>query len=207
MLATLRLPCLNMLTSRLCVITVFMSLLVACGRSAPQWQLDDVEGHLPDLTFKLTSDAGDTVTEKDFAGKVVLLYFGYTHCPDVCPLTLARVHTALQKIGTLADHVDVLFVSVDPARDTPQALHTYVGVFDSRITGLTGSPAAVELLAKRYRAVFNREAATSGGDYDVSHSSGIYVFDRSRKARLLATPDASIDAIVHDVRILASEHS
>ena len=101
----------------------------------------------------------------------------------------------------------VLFVSVDPARDTPQALHAYVSVFDPRITGLTGSPAAIESLAKRYRAVFNRETAKSGGDYDVSHSSGIYVFDTSGKARLLATPDASIDAIVHDLRILASEDS
>lgn len=196
-----------MFRSRRCIVAAFMSLLVACAQSAPQWQLEDVEGHLPDLAFKLTSDASETVTEKDFAGKVVLLYFGYTHCPDVCPLTLGRVHTALQRLGAHADHVHVLFVSVDPARDTPQALHTYVSVFDSRITGLTGSPSAIESLAKRYRAVFDRKTGKSGGNYDVSHSSGIYVFDTGDKARLLATPDASIDAMVHDLRILASENS
>ena len=180
-------------------------LLVGCARAVPAWRLDDVEGHLPDLAFRLTSDAGDEVTEKAYAGDVVLLFFGYTHCPDVCPLTLARLHGGLEKLGRAGNQVHVLFVSVDPTRDTPQALHRYLSVFDSRITGLTGSPTAIESLAKRYRAAFSRETATSASDYEVSHSSGIYVFDEKGKARLLATPTSSIDAIVHDVRILISE--
>lgn len=188
---------------------VFACVLVAigCARSVPEWQLEDVEGHLPDLAFKLTSDAGNTVTERDFSGKVVLLYFGYTHCPDICPLTLARLHSALQHLGTAADGVRVLFVSVDPTRDLPQTLHTYVSAFGSQITGLTGSPASIESLAKAYRAAINREAAKVDGDYEVSHSSGIYIFDKSAKARLLATPTSSVDAIVHDLDILVSEKS
>ncbi len=191
---------------RLFIVIVY-ALALGCARSAPQWQLENVEGHLPDLAFKLTSDAGNTVTEKDFAGKVVLLYFGYTHCPDVCPLTLARLHSALEHLGTAADRVHILFVSVDPARDMPQTLHAYVSAFDSHITGLTGSAASIESLAKRYRAAFNREAAKSDGGYDVSHSSGVYIFDKSAKARLLAAPTAPVDAIAHDLEILVAEGS
>jgi protein SCO1 len=187
------------------VVLVGVLALAACASPHPTWQLDDVAGHLPDLAFQLTSDDGNKVTEKDFAGKVDLLYFGYTHCPDVCPLTLAHLHVALQRLGDAADEVHVLFVSVDPARDTPEALHEYVGAFDPRITGLTGTPQQIEALAKRYRAAFNRETAKGDGSYDVSHSSGIYVFDRTGKARLLATSATSVDAIAHDLGILVGE--
>lgn len=178
----------------------------ACVDSHPPWHLNAVEGHLPDLAFNLTSDDGKNVTEKDFAGKIDLLYFGYTHCPDVCPLTLAQLHAALLRLGPSADDVRVLFVSVDPERDTPSVLHKYVQAFDPRVTGLTGTPAEIEALAKRYRAAFDRASPKSDGNYEVSHSSGIYVFDRRGKARLLATSGESVDAIAHDLRLLAREN-
>lgn len=176
--------------------------LAACSGPAVNWQLNDIAGHLPDLSFQLTSDRGSTVTAADFRGKVNLLYFGYTHCPDVCPLTLTHLHVVLQRLGAEADGVHVLFVSVDPARDTPSLLHQYVTAFDPRVTGLTGTQAQITALAKRYRVAFNRDAAQADGSYDVSHSSGIYVFDRDGRARLLATSADSIDAIVHDLHLL-----
>jgi protein SCO1/2 len=191
----------------LLVILLCTAAVPACVASRPPWHLDSVEGHLPDLSFQLTSDNGKKVTEKDFAGKIDLVYFGYTHCPDVCPLTLAHLHVALQRLGSAADDVHVLFVSVDPARDTPAALYTYVRAFDPHITGLTGEPSEIETLAKRYRAAFDRETPKSDGEYEVSHSSGIYVFDRLGKARLLATSGASVDAIAHDLRLLIREKS
>jgi protein SCO1/2 len=180
-------------------------LLAACQHEeAAPWQLTDISGHMPDLSFRLTDDRGQTVTAADYRGKVALLYFGYTHCPDVCPLTLAHLHVAMQQLGTLADSTRILFVSVDPARDTPQALHAYVSAFDPHVVGLTGSPADVEALTKRYRAAFSREPGKADGDYDVSHSSGIYIFDSSGKARLLATPSDPQDKLVHDLHLLLS---
>lgn len=179
-------------------------LLGACA-AHPQWQLDDVQGHLPDLKFQLTNDLGQPVTAADYRGKVVLLYFGYTHCPDVCPLTLVHLHTVLQKMGKAADDVRVLFVTVDPARDTPAVLHQYVTAFDPRVVGLTGTQDAIGQLAKRYRAFYKPETPKGDGDYDVTHSSAIYVFDRAGRAQVLATPGSSNDAIQHDLEILVKQ--
>lgn len=179
-------------------------LLTACQRqdSASPWQLTDISGHMPDLQFQLTDDQGKSVTAADYRGNVTLLYFGYTHCPDVCPLTLAHLHVVMQRLGKLADGARILFVSVDPARDTPEVLHAYVTAFDSHAVGFTGSPSDIEALTKRYRAAFSREPDKGGGSYDVSHSSGIYIFDASGKARLLATPTDSQDKLVHDLHLL-----
>lgn len=192
--------------ARLACLLVLALLLAACQRNeatAP-WQLTDISGHMPDLAFRLTDDQGKTVTAADYRGKVALLYFGYTHCPDVCPLTLAHLHVVLQRLGKLADGARILFVSVDPSRDTPAALHAYVTAFDPHAVGLTGAPADIETLTKRYRAAFSREPGKTGDSYEVSHSSGIYVFDADGKARLLATPEDPQDKLVHDLHLLLS---
>ena len=178
-------------------------LLGGCQRSEPlPFLLTNISGHMPDLDFKLTNDLGKPVTGADYRGKVVLLYFGYTHCPDVCPLTLAQLHVVMQRLGPLADDVRILFVSVDPARDTPKIMHAYVNAFDSHAIGLTGTARATEALSKRYRSAFTREPSSPDGNYEVSHSSAIYVFDREGKARLLATPSASHDDLFHDLKLL-----
>lgn len=184
-----------------------LALLAACHRGEPAWQLPNVRGHLPDLQFNLTDDLGKPANAAEYRGKVVLVYFGYTHCPDVCPLTLVHLHLLLQKLGAAADNVHVLFISVDPARDTPPLLHQYVIAFDPRVTGLTGTPAEIAALAKRYRVAFNPEHAKPDGSYEVSHSSAIYIFDREGRARLLATPDDSQAAIEHDLRLLLENDS
>lgn len=194
--------------SLLPLLLVLALLLTGCQRSASTpWQLTDISGHMPDLDFRLTDDSGKTVDAADFRGKVTLLYFGYTHCPDVCPLTLAHLHVVMQKLGALADGARILFVSVDPTRDTPAALHAYVAAFDPHVVGLTGSPGDIEALSKRYRSAFTREPASGDGSYEVSHSSGIYIFDRSGKARLLATPADTQDQIAHDLRLLLAHGS
>ena len=180
-----------------------MVMLAGCHRTEPlPFKLTRVTGHMPDLAFQLTDDQGKPATAADFHGKVVLLYFGYTHCPDVCPLTLAHLHVVMQRLGPLADDARILFVSVDPARDTPAVLHAYVRAFDKRAVGLTGSASDIEALVKRYRASFTREPATSNGNYEVSHSSAIYVFDAKGQARVLATPADSQDDLVHDLHLL-----
>ena len=176
-------------------------LLVACSRSGEPWQLMNVSGHLPDLDFALTADNGQPVTGASFRGRTTLVYFGYTHCPDVCPETMARLIQVVAKLGADAQNVRILFISVDPARDTPQALHTYMGAFDAQhALGLTGTEAEIESLARRYRVAYQMEKREADGNYEVTHSSAVYVFDAQGHARLLATDHDTADAIAHDLR-------
>lgn len=179
--------------------------LAGCHRDdGIDWRLTNVSGHMPDLDFHLVDDHGKSVSGQDYRGKVVLLYFGYTHCPDVCPLTLAQLHVVMQRLGPLADGARILFVSVDPARDTPEVMHAYVNAFDPRAVGLSGTPREVEALSKRYRSAFTREPDRADGQYEVTHSSAIYLFDGEGKARLLSTPNNSQDDMVHDLHLLLS---
>lgn len=183
-------------------------LLAGCHGAGPlPFRLTNLTGHMPQLEFTLTNDEGKTVSAEDYRGKVVLLFFGYTHCPDVCPLTMAHLHVVMQKLGQRADDARILFVSVDPGRDTPAILHAYVNAFDSHAVGLTGKPRAVEALVKRYRSAFTREPASKDGNYEVSHSSAIYVFDRDGKPRVLFTPASTQDDLVHDLQLLLGNGS
>lgn len=175
--------------------------LAACSRPAEPWHLTDVSGHLPDLDFSLTDDTGARVTGQSFAGRATLVYFGYTHCPDVCPETMARLMQVLQQLGPDADKARIVFVSVDPARDTPALLHAYVHAFDDKhAVGLTGDDRAIEAVAQRYRVAYQMERRDPSGAYEVTHSSAVYIFDRDGHARLLATDRDSIDAIAADLR-------
>lgn len=184
-------------------------LLGGCS-SQPQlaWNLNtSIRGHLPDLQFKLVNDEGKTTTAQDFRGKATIVFFGYTHCPDVCPLTMTHLHMVMQKLGPLADDARILFISVDPARDTPEVLHAYVKAFDKHAVGLTGSEDQIKQLAKRYRVAFNRGPDNGHGGYEVNHSSAIYIFDGKGHASLLATPIDTPDDIAHDMRqLITLEH-
>ena len=177
------------------------ALLGACSRDTAPWHLADVSGHLPDLDFALTADNGQPATGESFRGRTTFVYFGYTHCPDVCPETMARLMQVLSKLGPDARNVRILFISVDPARDTPEALHAYVGAFDPQhAVGLTGTDRQIESLARRYRVAYQAEKHAPGDSYEVTHSSVVYVFDARGHARLLATDSDAPDVIAGDVR-------
>ncbi|MGN6279475.1 MAG: SCO family protein [Sphingomonas sp.] len=175
------------------------ALLAACH--APQhWHSTDVAGSTPDLKFTLTrASDGKTVTADDYRGKIVLLYFGYTYCPDICPTTLAHVAQVLTPIDTSANDVRVLFVTVDPARDDLKTLKDYTANFGPEFVGLRGSADTLEALAKRYRVAFSVKPDPDPAKYVVSHSSALYAFDRDGHAKLLmsdlsgATPDLQGD--------------
>lgn len=192
------------LAARAALLGVALSLALAgCGKRPETWMLDNVEGHLPDLQFALTNDLGKPETADDLKGKITVIYFGYTHCPDICPQTMANLTQALAKLGNDAKDVRIAFVSVDPVRDSPEALHAYVDAFDASHTiGLTGSSADIEAMAKRYRVAYQADAPATDGGYEVAHSSGIYIFDREGKARLLANGTDTVDALAHDLRQL-----
>jgi protein SCO1/2 len=175
--------------------------LAACSRPAEPWRLTDVSGHLPDLSFSLVDDGGRAVNGESFAGRATLVYFGYTHCPDVCPETMAKLMQVVQQTGADSSRAQIVFITVDPARDTPAALRTYVRAFDAQhAVGLTGSDRAIASLAKRYRVAYQMEKRDANGTYEVTHSSAVYIFDAQGRARLLATDNDSIDAIAHDLR-------
>jgi protein SCO1/2 len=183
--------------------TAMLALLVAaCSERGAPWQLTNVSGHLPDLQFSLTGDDGKPIDASAFKGRTALVYFGYTHCPDVCPETMARLMQVLTKLPSKdAEQVRILFISVDPARDTPQLLRDYVGAFDPQhARGLTGSDRQIESLARRYRVAYQMEKRDPKGNYEVTHSSAVYIFDAQGHARLLATDHDSPDAIAHDLR-------
>jgi protein SCO1 len=133
-------------------------------------------------------------------GKTVLLYFGYTDCPDACPMTLTYIAAALKRLGAEADSARVLFVSVDPQRDTPPALRRYASSFGPQVIGLTGSDDQLTTVTKRYRVAYRRDAPDANGDYAVYHSSAVFIFDARGRARLLATPSRPDDGLAEDLR-------
>ena len=167
-----------------------------------------IRGFLPDLKFELEAAGGKTVTEDDFDGKVVMMFFGYASCPDVCPTTMAQLSQVLHVLGPdTQDQVRIIFVSVDPHRDTPEILQAYVDAFDSNAIGLTGSERQISRLARRYRVAYQIEKPR-GSDtdvYEVAHSRGIYIFDQRGKARILASDGESVEKLAAAVRDLLPE--
>jgi len=184
-------------------------LLFGCN-SEPEWHAVDISGSLPPLDFVLMrADDGKTITADDFKGKVVLLYFGYTFCPDICPLTLANVDLVLNALGDKARDVRVLFVTVDPNRDTLPVLKDYTAAFGPEVIGLRGDPDQLAALAKRYRVYYSVTPATGDRPYEVNHSSAIYVFDKAGKIRLLLaslmTENPDVDGTAADLSRLVDE--
>jgi len=126
--------------------------------------------------FSLTDQNGRTVTDQDFKGRPFLVFFGFTHCPDICPTTMFEISEIMKRLGPDADRVRALFITVDPERDTPAALKDYLSSFDPRITAVTGDDAAIAAVAKAYRAYYKR--VPQGEGYTMDHTAIIYLMDR-----------------------------
>jgi protein SCO1 len=184
------------------VMALFLTGLAACNRQQQPWALQDISGLMPPLTFNLTNENGEPVNASRYHDKVVLLYFGYTHCPDVCPATLGTLALALHDLGADADKVRVLFITVDPARDTASALKQYVNAFGPQFTGLRGDDDELESLSQRYRVAYSRDKPDAKGDYTVTHSSAVFIFDGNGNARLLARGTDKAGTIAQDLRRL-----
>jgi protein SCO1/2 len=179
--------------------------LSACSEPDYKWSLYDVSGHLPDLEFSLRGAGNQTVTHSSLRNKTVLIFFGYASCPDICPTTMAQLTEVLAKLGDDAKDVRIVFISVDPHRDTPDVLQAYVDAFNKNAIGLTGHEDEVAALARRYRVAYQIEKPKPGDNpetYDVTHSRGVFIFDRLGKARLLASDTEAIDKLAADLRHL-----
>ena len=127
--------------------------------------------------FQLTDQAGETVTDKNLEGKPTLIFFGFTHCPDVCPTSLFEISEVLRAMGTDADRVNAYFISVDPDRDTASAMKDYLSSFDPHLKGLTGDPMAVAKVTSEYR-VYAKKVPLKDGDYTMDHTALVYLMDR-----------------------------
>lgn len=180
-------------------------MLSGCSGSE-SWQGKDISSLMPDLEFTLTGPTGESMTEADSAGQIRLLFFGFTSCPDVCSTTLSGLSKAVNQMPEhLQDQVTTLFVSVDPGRDTPERIASYVSFFGDNIVGLTGEEPALRDLTKRYRTTFGYDEPDPDGNYQVSHSAAVYVFDGAGNARLLFRPDLTPEMMSEDLTALASE--
>lgn len=179
--------------------------LSACDKLATKpavFQNSDVSGLQYAQDFALTDHHGKPRTLADFRGKVVVMFFGYTQCPDVCPTTMAEMATVMRELGPQADQVQVLFVTVDPERDTQALLAQYVPAFDQRFLGLYGDAAATAKVAKEFKVFYAKVSGKEPGSYSMDHTAGSYVFDKNGKVRLFLRHGQGAAPIVHDLKLL-----
>lgn len=176
-----------------------------CERLAPRpqvFQSSDITGVPWGHDFALHDVAGKRRTLADYRGKVVVLFFGYVHCPDVCPTTMIELKQVMTRLGPLAKDVQVLFVSLDPERDSAAVLAQYVPAFHPDFVGLRGSIGETEQVARDFKVIYQRVSAGEPGAYSIDHSGGCYVFDQAGHLRLHVALGAGSAVMEHDLRQL-----
>lgn len=191
------------------LLTLLLAVLLTVGVTGCNKQSSSIKFHSTDITgvdfgtdFNLIDHNGKSRTLADFKGKAVVMFFGYTHCPDVCPTTMSDLAQALALLGKDADKVQVLFVTVDPQRDTQGLLAQYVPAFNPGFLGLYGDDAATAKVAKDFRIFYQKNKSKDGQRYDVDHTAGTYVFDQSGKLRLFMSYGQGAEIIAHDLRAI-----
>lgn len=187
---------------RLFATALFAVALAGCGPSGPSYRSIDVTGAEYGRGFTLTDHTGQPRTLADYKGKLVTLFFGFTHCPDVCPTSLATMKQALDLLGQDAAKVQVLFITVDPERDTAELLAGYVPRFDPSFVGLRGDAAATAATAKEYKIFYQKVAGNTEGQYTMDHSAGTYVHDAQGRLRLFIRHGETAANIAQDLKTL-----
>ena len=191
------------ITRPLVIASAFAGSLVV-GLLLMFWALGGVKGVATPIAiggpFQLTDQSGATVTEKSLQGRPTLIFFGFTHCPDVCPTSLFEISEVLRAMGSDADRVNAYFISVDPERDNAQAMKDYLSSFDPHLKGLTGDPTAVAKIIGEYR-VYAKKVPLKDGDYTMDHTALVYLMDRDGKFvapfNLKRTPDEAAADLKH----------
>jgi protein SCO1/2 len=150
--------------------------------------------------FELVNQDGAKVTDADFRGKLMLIYFGFTFCPDACPTALGVMGAAIEKLDVAGERVVPMLISIDPARDTPQALKEYIGNFHPRMVGLTGTDEQIAKVAKAYKVFYQKAPGATGEDYLMDHSTLIYLMDGEGKFLTYFGPQATPDEVAEAIR-------
>lgn len=179
------------------------AVLSACKPPAAEFKNVDITGAEYARQFTLTDHQGKVRKLSDFKGKLVVLFFGYTQCPDVCPTTMSEMSAVMKELGPKADQVQVLFATLDPERDTQAVLAQYVPAFDTRFIGLHGDLKATEEVAREFK-VFFKKVPGKNGEYSIDHTAGSYVFDRQGNIRLFVRYGQGAANLTHDLKILLS---
>ena len=177
-------------------------MLGACGPAEPSFNSVDVTGADFGRELRLTDHTGRVRTLADFKGKVTVVAFGFTNCPDVCPTTLAELKAVKEKLGPDGERLQVLFVTVDPERDTPELLAKYVPAFDPTFLGLYGDADAIARTAKEFKVFYQKVPGSSPETYSVDHLAVSYVYDPQGRLRLAVRYGRGADPLVHDIRLL-----
>ncbi len=186
-----------------CIVALLLLLVLPCTAAESPFRTGVLEPPAPAPDFTLHSDRGTTVRLHDWRGNVVLLYFGYTSCPDVCPTTLAEFAEVRKQLGAAAQHLRVAFVTVDPARDTPARLRVYTRAFDATFVGLTGPKTTLAKVWKAYGVyVKSHRVPGSSEGYVVDHSATTFVIDAKGDLRLAIPFGTPVDDICHDLQLL-----
>ena len=165
---------------------------------AVMWNREPIGG-----PFALTDQNGARRTEADFRGKLMLVYFGFTYCPDICPTDLQQMGLAVDRLGRAGDMVEPIFITVDPERDTPEHLKEYLPLFHPRFVGLTGEATAIGEAARAYRVYYKKVAWDDGSDYTVDHSAFIYLMDRAGEYLGFFPPGTPAERLASTIRALA----
>jgi protein SCO1 len=193
---------------RCLAVLVLLWSVAACDNSSKvsqaQFQGIDITGADYGKALKLTDHTGKTRGLDDFKGKVVLVFFGFTQCPEICPTTLHDLAKVLKQLGSDAERVQVLFVTLDPQRDSQELLAKFVPSFHPSILALRGDEAATKAAAQSFHVFFEKRPGTTADNYTIEHFTGTFVFDRDGRLRLLMNYDIGIDKMLHDVKLLLS---
>jgi len=178
------------------------ALLSACSENKPAFAAIDITGADYARDFALTDHNGKARSLKDFAGKVVVLFFGYTQCPDVCPTSMLELVAVKKLLGKQGDRVQGLFVTIDPARDTPAVLKAYMENFDPSFLALYTTPEKLQLLAKDYKVYYKKVDGPTPTSYSMDHSAGSYVYDTQGKLRLYTRYGSGAALLAGDIKLL-----
>lgn len=184
--------------------TCFLALLLsACGPGPKAvFTGNDITGTGMGKDAEMVDHQGKVRTLADYKGKVLVVFFGFTHCPDVCPTALAQLSQTLELLGSRAKEVQVLMISVDPERDTPEVMSRYVKAFNDSFIGLTGSPEQLQLTAKSFKAYYAKVVDKARNTYSMDHSASFYVFDKAGQVRVLHSGTASAKDLASDIKSL-----
>ncbi|OWT64168.1 SCO family protein [Candidimonas nitroreducens] len=179
-----------------------LALLAGCQKAAPKFQGSDISGTDIGSGLAMVDGSGKLRTLADYKGKVLVVFFGYTHCPDVCPTSMAELAQAMGLLKDEAKQVQVVMITVDPQRDTSKILNAYVKAFDPSFEGLTGTPEQLHKTAQSFRAYYAKAPGPTPEQYAMDHSSSFYIIDKQGQARVLLNGNATAKMIAGDIQQL-----